>query len=1215
MAAGSVNEESRPVQATILLVEDSPSDLRPVMALLEEIGGGRLVVEPVDRLSSALEKLTAGGINLVLLDLSLPDSQGLETFFAVRMQAPGVPVIILADLETEILAVEALRKGAQGYLLKGHLTSPVVHRAVRYALDHPPAVVDASRPTAALKQAESRYQSVLQNSPYGFVVLDARGAIRYINPIARDLLRENLRAIVEKLMRFPLAEGRWESLPMTDAEGKVVHLSARVFRTAWERESAFLVLVHESFHGEATPACATDRSEEEPTLKTEREPVSVTATTEHEEPPKAAAAVAAASTEAVSEKREQPTAWTEPQPATLRHTILIVENDPDVADRLARLVHAIGGHAVDVVHETHLGPSLTQVTGRQVDAVFLDLILPDSQGLATFLRWRALAAHIPTIVLVTHENELLAVQAVEEGALDYQVKEYLDGVQLARSLAQALGRSDVLAQWQERARRWEDESHPRTAPVPEAASIGGDAQAQPVSERPSGQEPVSVASRDESSSPVHPPVKEPFASKGHLEAEDVGQLRQQLDRMQNRAALLEQTVAAFLMMLSRPLATGESASAREKELPVAPQPQTAKTRIEHPTESPGLLDDEFLLTISHELRAALSLIRGFVELISRGKVKDPTVQREFLSSVTMQVDRLTSLVDHLLDLFHIEGGRLVLEWQDVDLHSVATETIQSLLTQAQEKGIAVTHDLPEGVLIVKGDRRRLHQILSHIVGNAIKFSDPGSPVHITAESDTGWVTVKVVDHGPGIAPDVLPRIFDKFYRAGVPGQSEESGNGLGLYLAERLAQAHGGKISVETELGKGSVFSVALPVGREHRTPPLGDERMDRACVGSVAGPPLARESDAATVSPENAVASGGSTAECETIQDIGDSPSEQGSQRALRSIENSTASAGEDPKRSSLPEAETRKGNPASENDRRNESAGAAIEQVTIVWLAAGGCDGCTVATLGATEPSLEELLLGEVPNLPTLRLVHPSVGLMTNSERATAGQEDYVEQLRRAASGGAGRFILVVEGSLFDESHAGGGYFSRLGEDSTDGIAYREWLRRLAPGAEAVVAVGSCASWGGVFAARGSPTKAMGVEAVLGRDFVSRSGLPIINIPGCAPSGETVIETLVCLLLHLGGLVPLELDEEHRPRWLYHQPAWVTAARVEGNEEDRARTHNGEPLSVGCPVPHQGWMRGFGGCASIGGACIGCTAPHFADRFVPLVRRAAVSYSTHLL
>ena len=264
--------------------------------------------------------------------------------------------------------------------------------------------------------------------------------------------------------------------------------------------------------------------------------------------------------------------------------------------------------------------------------------------------------------------------------------------------------------------------------------------------------------------------------------------------------------------------------------------------------------------------------------------------------------------------------------------------------------------------------------------------------------------------------------------------------------------------------------------------------------------------------------------------------------------------------------------------------------DRACVVWIGCGGCDGCTMSVLGAVSPTLEELLAGELTSVPRIDLIHPVLSLESGS--------GYVARLEQAASGGLDPFLLVVEGSLLDERLAGEGCFSGLGQRDGQPIAAEEWVARLAPKAAAVMAIGTCATWGGIPAGAGSVTGAMGLGAMLGRGFRSAAGLPIVNVPGCAPSGDAFIETLAYVFLHLAGLVPLDLDELGQPRWLYssatplqsQQLAWTTR-RTPGD-------------TAMCPVPERGWINRVGGCAASGGACTGCTRADFPDRVLPLVR-----------
>jgi hydrogenase small subunit len=244
----------------------------------------------------------------------------------------------------------------------------------------------------------------------------------------------------------------------------------------------------------------------------------------------------------------------------------------------------------------------------------------------------------------------------------------------------------------------------------------------------------------------------------------------------------------------------------------------------------------------------------------------------------------------------------------------------------------------------------------------------------------------------------------------------------------------------------------------------------------------------------------------------------------------------------------------------------------VTVVWLSGGSCEGCSMAALGAAAPGVETLLLGQVPGLPPVRLLHPLV--------AFEAGEAYIARLEQAAAGLFAPLVLVVEGSIFAPDSAGIGFFSGMGERHGRPRTITDWVDQLAPVATAVVAIGTCATWGGVPAARGNPTGAMSLAAYLGDGFHSTGGLPIINIPGCAPPGENFVETLIYLLLHLTEQAPLELDEANRPAWLYRQQTVPQSA-------SSAIPIYGSETAVACRVPEFGWMNHVGGCTNVGGSC----------------------------
>lgn len=236
-------------------------------------------------------------------------------------------------------------------------------------------------------------------------------------------------------------------------------------------------------------------------------------------------------------------------------------------------------------------------------------------------------------------------------------------------------------------------------------------------------------------------------------------------------------------------------------------------------------------------------------------------------------------------------------------------------------------------------------------------------------------------------------------------------------------------------------------------------------------------------------------------------------------------------------------------------------------------------MAMLGATAPRIEELLAGSLTGIPEIELVHSLLAFDAGT--------GFIERLLAAQRGQLGPFVLVVEGAPLDRARAGAGEFNRLGP-----MAPEAWIEALAPVAAAVMAIGTCATSGGVPAAGGSVTGAMSLTAFLGRDFRSPSGLPIVQVPGCAPQGDAFIEALSYVFLHLEGRVPLDLDDQGRPRWLFDESTPITVAAAAG-----------AGLEADCGVPARGWINHIGGCVSVGGTCNGCTRPDFPD-----VGRAAV-------
>jgi hydrogenase small subunit len=285
-------------------------------------------------------------------------------------------------------------------------------------------------------------------------------------------------------------------------------------------------------------------------------------------------------------------------------------------------------------------------------------------------------------------------------------------------------------------------------------------------------------------------------------------------------------------------------------------------------------------------------------------------------------------------------------------------------------------------------------------------------------------------------------------------------------------------------------------------------------------------------------------------------------------------------------------------------------LKEIDVLWITGGlSCDGDTVSITAATQPSLEDLVLGVIPGIPKVNLHNPIL--------ATAVGEEFLAPFRRAEEGKLGPYVLVIEGSIPNERIKKEGYWAAFGEDR-DGQPRKtvDWIDTLAPNAWAVVAAGTCATFGGIHAMEGNPTGAMGLRDYLGKDWKSKAGIPIVNVPGCPVQPDNFMETVLYLLYQAAGKAKMiELDEEGRPKWLFGATTHEGCDRGGYYEQAVFSEHYGKPQCivelgcwgpvVQCNVGKRGWINGIGGCPNVGGICIGCTMPGFPDKFMPFMNQ----------
>lgn len=219
---------------------------------------------------------------------------------------------------------------------------------------------------------------------------------------------------------------------------------------------------------------------------------------------------------------------------------------------------------------------------------------------------------------------------------------------------------------------------------------------------------------------------------------------------------------------------------------------------------------EFIANASHELRTPIAAVKMMVETLLEGARDDAAVRERFLSMVAREADRLSALVSDLLDLSRMEAGQWPLETEAVSVREVAEHTLAKFAMVAEERGQRFSGKCPAD-LWVQADRRALTQILTNLVENATKYTPEGGEIWFSASKEGERVRLQVRDTGIGIPPEHIARVFERFYRVDKARSRQQGGTGLGLAIVQHLVEAQGGTVEVQSEVGKGSLFTVTLP--------------------------------------------------------------------------------------------------------------------------------------------------------------------------------------------------------------------------------------------------------------------------------------------------------------------------------------------------------------------------------------------------------------------
>lgn len=562
--------------------------------------------------------------------------------------------------------------------------------------------------------------------------------------------------------------------------------------------------------------------------------------------------------------------------------ILLVEDEHEYARLMRRMLTSVKKTVpvtprFDLEWVDRLSTGLERLSTGGIDAILLDLILPDSQGLDTFVRVHAQAPRVPIIVLTNLDDEALAVEAVRQGAQDYLVKGQVEGNLLVRAMRYAIERKraqEALRRYAERLTILHeiDRALLTTRSLEAIADTALDRIRQLVPCQRAGvvvfdfetHEAIQLAIRVGDATRVGTGARIPLELSGSAEDLRRGKVHVVEDILSfpstarlssksgpGRCSQLPSVIQALhsegmRSYISAPIiAHGELigalnlgadspgffdpehiAIAREVADSLATAIQQARLHEQaarHADELAAVIDqlqevdrfkNKFIQNISHELSAPLSLIQGYADMLTAGKLGElQPQQQQPVASIARRTRILSEMVQDIMLLLKAEASPPNPEPTQLD--ELAQAAVEDFQIAVEKSKLTLRAEIAPHLPPVSGYPAYLRRVVDNLLGNAVKFTPAGGTITVRMRQEGERVVLEVSDSGIGIPSDQLGRIFERFYQVKEPARRKRGGIGLGLALVKEIVETYGGKVTVESEVGQGSTFMVTLPISKE----------------------------------------------------------------------------------------------------------------------------------------------------------------------------------------------------------------------------------------------------------------------------------------------------------------------------------------------------------------------------------------------------------------
>jgi PAS domain S-box-containing protein len=481
---------------------------------------------------------------------------------------------------------------------------------------------------------------------------------------------------------------------------------------------------------------------------------------------------------------------------------LLIEDDPDDILLLKDSLAEISLERIKLDTADRLSRGLIQLGSQNYDVVLLDLNLPDSRGLDTLTSTVRRYPRLPVVVLSGLADDAITIEAVRCGAQDYLVKGEISGPLVLRVMRYAIERKQVEAVLRASEARYRTLVETSPSGISLADLEGRLLLCNQQAARMHGFANPEAMLGGDFFKLVAPPERR-FAALNTQKALNENRVTHaEVTLLRRDGSQFPADISTAVLRNSAGAATGFISITRDI---------TERKKADDAERQLVMMEKEFISSVSSDLRTPLLSLMNNLDQLEKGEEKGETIQGEFLKHAHSDAGNLLDTVEELLDFSLLQGESLILNPENVDITSLIGEVLQSLQEKAAARQVTFL-PAPMEIMHADVDRKRIRRVLVKLLENAIKFSAKGDTVLVIAKNISDKIIINVIDEGGGISVEDSARLFEKYFKLSLSTDQIDYGMGLGLYVSKEIVKAHGGSLTISSQLKAGSTFTMSLPV-------------------------------------------------------------------------------------------------------------------------------------------------------------------------------------------------------------------------------------------------------------------------------------------------------------------------------------------------------------------------------------------------------------------